>query len=1059
MSSLLSRTARDLVRLGRVVRGLVAGGRAGEYRGLAASELRPLVELLWLGASDREPHPLFAAGFYLDHAPEAARSGLGPLVHFLRFGARDRLAPHPLFETSFYLDRYPDVAASGQNPLVHYLRCGAAELRSPHPLFDTGFYLDRYPEAAACGLNPLVHFLRFGAAERRSPHPLFDTGYYLDRYPEAAACGQNPLVHFLRFGAAERRSPHPLFDTPFYLDRYPDVERSDENPLLHYLRREAGELASPHPLFDAAYYVHRHPDVVASGLPPLVHFVLFGPAERRSPHPLFDTGYYLGRYPEVAASALNPLVHFLCRGAAERRSPHPLFDTGYYLDQSSAIGSANPLLDYLAHGVPEGRDPHPLFHSRFYLDRNPDVARSGMNPLVHYVGCGSVERRQPHPLFDPAFYAARCSLAAGVDPLAHFLEHGRAARPHPLFDAASYLDRYPDVARSGENPLAHYVRSGAAEGRKAAAGRDPAAAGGAPGGVSGERAPSGKRVAVAALHALDARVTELGAGAALHLLRASGFDVSLWCELGREAPADTLRELSALGIEVAADAGVHALLARSSDVDVVLVDDDSAPEVLPVAMALHPCSRFVLLTTGRDDRPPGLAAALPWIHAVISPGAPPAPKPHLAVEAIACAHATALSAAAGPAGMLATRTSQSEPPSATERAFVGLLRKAGVRQNADHSDHLETIARAAARETEADILVLANIDWRFRFQRPQQLAVELARLGRRVAYVNPELLLEHEPRPYLFDESPADNVFSLRLGAPGAVDIHRMLPDAARAQVLRGALVAVARSLALRDPVVVVEAPFWHAVAGTLPRSLLVYDCMDLYAGFPGAHAPLVALEQELIAAADLVVFSSTPLAERVTNARRVAVVRNGCEFERFATAAPRREGARPVVGYVGAVDSWFDVALVERSVAAHPGWDFVLVGSRAGQPKGAFRPQPNLRLLGEVDYEQVPGLVAGFDVCMVPFLDNELTRCVDPVKVYEYLAAGKPVVATALPELRRLEAGLVHVAGSDEEFGAALETAMRERHDAELAARRRRWASARSWGARARELLEALQA
>ena len=161
-------------------------------------------------------------------------------------------------------------------------------------------------------------------------------------------------------------------------------------------------------------------------------------------------------------------------------------------------------------------------------------------------------------------------------------------------------------------------------------------------------------------------------------------------------------------------------------------------------------------------------------------------------------------------------------------------------------------------------------------------------------------------------------------------------------------------------------------------------------------------------------------------------------------------------MGYVGAIDRWFDVALLELCAQTYPGWEFVLAGSSVGLPAGSLRPLPNLRLLGEIDYDRVPGLVAGFDVCIVPFLDNELTRCVNPVKAYEYLAAGKPVVATALPELAALEPGLVHVARSHDEFAGALSLALAEKDDAPLAARRRAWAAGHDWSARGRELLAA---
>jgi len=182
--------------------------------------------------------------------------------------------------------------------------------------------------------------------------------------------------------------------------------------------------------------------------------------------------------------------------------------------------------------------------------------------------------------------------------------------------------------------------------------------------------------------------------------------------------------------------------------------------------------------------------------------------------------------------------------------------------------------------------------------------------------------------------------------------------------------------------------------------------------------------------------------------------------FRAHVTATDRAEALAPADFAILAVKSYslVDIApLVRHCAEARPDWDFVLVGATAGLPQEALPPRANLRFLGEVEYGEVAGLVAGFDVCVVPFLDNELTRCVNPVKVYEYLAAGKPVVASALPELVSLEPGLVHIGRSREEFLGRLDAAMGERSDSALASRRRAWAAQQTWTARAVELLQAL--
>src|SRR6185369_151204 len=131
--------------------------------------------------------------------------------------------------------------------------------------------------------------------------------------------------------------------------------------------------------------------------------------------------------------------------------------------------------------------------------------------------------------------------------------------------------------------------------------------------------------------------------------------------------------------------------------------------------------------------------------------------------------------------------------------------------------------------------------------------------------------------------------------------------------------------------------------------------------------------------------------------------IRNGCEVEHFASVPPGRElqrDGRPVIGYFGAISEWFDIALVVALARARPGWRFVLVGSTFGCDTREARRLPNIEMKGEVPYAELPGWVHGFDVCIIPFVLNELTSCTNPVKVYEYLSAGKPVVATRLPEL-----------------------------------------------------------
>ena len=126
-----------------------------------------------------------------------------------------------LFDAEWYLRENPDVAEAKVDPLVHFLRWGAKEGRAPHPLFDPKFYLTTYPEAAiGGGANPLQHYLTQGWKKGYKPNPKFDPSFYLVTYPDIAQAGVEPLTHFVTNGLREGRSacPEDVYLEPFEAD-------------------------------------------------------------------------------------------------------------------------------------------------------------------------------------------------------------------------------------------------------------------------------------------------------------------------------------------------------------------------------------------------------------------------------------------------------------------------------------------------------------------------------------------------------------------------------------------------------------------------------------------------------------------------------------------------------------------------------------------------------------------------------------------------------------------------------------------------------------------------
>lgn len=355
-----------------------------------------------------------------------------------------------------------------------------------------------------------------------------------------------------------------------------------------------------------------------------------------------------------------------------------------------------------------------------------------------------------------------------------------------------------------------------------------------------------------------------------------------------------------------------------------------------------------------------------------------------------------------------------------------------------------------------DVVCLPIIDWEFRFQRPQQLMACYAAAGHRVFYVSQRFRSDGPPVEL---RELRERVFEVSLRAP-ALNVYRDDPGPALESLLAG-LDRLRRDAALGATALVVQLPFWWPLAERARARFawpVVYDCLDLHRGFSTNETPMLELESALLAGADLVLASAAALEHEArrhnTNVLRLP---NACEFEHFAGIPARDPGDRPVVGYYGAISDWFDSPLVAELAARHPEWHFLLVGSTFGAELGPLRGRANVELVGEVPYPELPGWLERFDVCLIPFRRTPLTEATDPVKVYEMLAAGKPVVSVPLPEVVAL-GPLVRtgegVAGIERELAAALAGPVDD-----APARRRAFAAEQTWQHRFERMAPAVAA
>ena len=291
--------------------------------------------------------------------------------------------------------------------------------------------------------------------------------------------------------------------------------------------------------------------------------------------------------------------------------------------------------------------------------------------------------------------------------------------------------------------------------------------------------------------------------------------------------------------------------------------------------------------------------------------------------------------------------------------------------------------------------------------------------------------------------------------------IYKGMPTDEQRVGLVEALDALRKDCALGLTISIVDLPFWYPAAEAMRSNILIYDCMDYHPGFLNNEPAMLSAEDKLIKSADLVVTTSASLHELVGAMRANTLIRNGCEVEHFlfnAGCPVKRLSERPVVGYFGAIDHWFDVDLLSKSARAYPAWDFILIGSAHGCDTRRVRQLSNVKFLGEIPYADLAQYLFGFDICTIPFLINELTRHTNPVKMYEYMAAGRPVVATSMPEVCVAGKGLVYVGKDHEEYVAKLALAMEQHKDARLVGERVAFARSNSWGTRVRQLEDAIK-
>lgn len=294
------------------------------------------------------------------------------------------------------------------------------------------------------------------------------------------------------------------------------------------------------------------------------------------------------------------------------------------------------------------------------------------------------------------------------------------------------------------------------------------------------------------------------------------------------------------------------------------------------------------------------------------------------------------------------------------------------------------------------------------------------------------------------------------------------LTGALRRRLLKSTM----KKLGMKKPVLWLYRPEMNELVGQFGEKMSIYHVVDEYRAYQGVDDKLRHFlhqaELDLLNKADLVIVVSESLSRsRIVHNPRTFVIPNGVDYEGFQEAERKGEQppemqqiSRPILGYIGLISARLNLTLLRRLVACNPDCSLVLLGSL--DPSGvqeelkALLSLPQVHYLGRKHPKELPSYVLHFDVCLNPYKIEEEALNADPLKIYEYLASGKPTVSASIPSVERFSQ-LVRLASTEADFLQAIKDALAEK-DPDLCSRRKSLAQDNSWAKRVEQISDLME-
>ncbi len=340
-------------------------------------------------------------------------------------------------------------------------------------------------------------------------------------------------------------------------------------------------------------------------------------------------------------------------------------------------------------------------------------------------------------------------------------------------------------------------------------------------------------------------------------------------------------------------------------------------------------------------------------------------------------------------------------------------------------------------ESSVPLIVLSHLRWGFVFQRPQHL---LSRLASRWPVIFVEEPVFTPDPPHLKFHTPCPGVTVVVPHTPVA---HAGFHDD-QLPVLEPLLRAYVASHHIEHAICWLYTPMALPLVDALTPRCVVYDCMDELAAFLHAPAQLIQRERMLFDRADVVFTGGPSLYEAKRSLHQnIHCIPSSVDAAHFAPQRVNADSAEarnacqlqgalshPRLGFFGVIDERLDLDLIGAIASAHPEWQIVMVGPVVKIDPGMLPSMHNIHWLGMQTYELLPHLLAGWDICLVPFARNASTRFISPTKTLEYMAGEKPVVSTAIHDVKALYGQAVEIAETSDAFIRACEDLLSESDD-----------------------------